>query len=246
MSELHHWFLSLIISWQQEINLAISNAFDALEAGEGGMFLYIILVAFIYGLVHALGPGHGKMVIASYFLARGSHIKDALNAAFLTAAIHAFSALFITMILFFFFQSSITHYFQTINQNMYKLSAIFIIFVALFLLFETLKHKNETETFPSKKGYDTNILKIAFSIGIVPCPGVMSIVLFAMILGYYTLGILSAISMSLGMGITMSLAAIIATKVKKTSLHSRYRKSLHVLSFIGIFLLLSLGVFILL
>jgi nickel/cobalt exporter len=30
----------------------------------------ILLLSFAWGVLHAVGPGHGKMVVASYFVAR--------------------------------------------------------------------------------------------------------------------------------------------------------------------------------
>ncbi len=241
----YHTFLGQIIAWQKEINFAITEAFEALEATQSGaMYGYIILSAFVYGLVHALGPGHGKMVIASYFLVHGANIRVAFKAAFLSSIIHTLSALSITAILYLFFQHTITKHFQLINENMYKLSACFIILIALFLLYETLKERTDSKHIPLPSN-DKTLFKLALSIGIVPCPGVMSIVLFSMILGYYTLGVASAVSMSLGMGITMSIAAILSTQLKQSLQIRRYETLFQTLRYVGIALLFGLGVAIL-
>jgi len=242
MSEIYNSFLNTIISWQQNINILITDSFDKLDSGDSTMYWYILLVSFIYGLIHALGPGHGKMVIASYFLVKGAKTKEALKAGFLTSLVHTISALSVTLVLFTFFQNSITKYFQEINANMYKVSALFIIVLALYLLYETIKDRDvEEQKVKENKVKDKNILSIAVSIGIVPCPGVMTIVLFAMILGYYYLGILSAIMMSIGMGITISLAAILTTKVKNSTYKEIYQPLFRKITYLGIGLLLSLG-----
>ena len=184
MSEVYDPFLNTIIAWQQEINLFITDSFDKLDGGDNSMYLYILAVAFIYGLVHALGPGHGKMVIASYFLVHGAKTKEALKAGFLTSVIHTISALSVTMVLFAFFEHAIMEYFQDINTNMYKVSAVFIILIASYLLYETIKDRSvKEETVNKGQVRDKSILSIALSIGIVPCPGVMTIVLFSIILG---------------------------------------------------------------
>jgi len=246
MIDLSELFLNSIVSWQQKINLTITDSFDRLDAGDSSMYLYILAVAFIYGLVHALGPGHGKMVIASYFLVRQSKVKEALKAGFLTSIIHTLTALGLTAILFLFFQNSITQYFKDINANMYKVSAIFIISIALYLLYETIKDKNVHENEVDKKEIkNKSLFSVALSIGIVPCPGVMTIVLFSMILGYYYLGILSAIMMSLGMGITISLAAILTTKLKNSNYEKDYEAMFRKITYFGIGVLLTLGILIL-
>ncbi|MGA1931993.1 nickel/cobalt transporter [Arcobacter sp. YIC-464] len=239
MIEYYGNFLSYIVSKQQELNLLISDYFDRLESGESMVFFSILFVSFVYGLVHALGPGHGKMVIASYFLAKEAKIKEAFKAGFLTSVIHTISALLITGVLYLFFQRAVTKYFQEINANMYKVSAVFIILIALYLLYEALKDRNEEEKLQRLKS--KNLLAVSLSIGIVPCPGVMTIVLFSMILGYINLGVLSAVTMSIGMGITISLAAILATQVKNERFRN-YRSYMNILTYGAIILLIALGV----
>lgn len=242
MIEIYNIFLNSVIGIQQKMNLQISDYFDRLDSGENSMFIYILAVSFIYGLIHALGPGHGKMVIASYFLVKGTKIKEAFKAGFLTSLIHTISALVITFTLYILFQNSITKYFSQINANMYKVSAIFIILIALFLLYETYKDRNEEEKM--QKLNNKSLLAVTMSIGIVPCPGVMSIVLFSMILGYINLGILSAIFMSIGMGLTISLAAIISTRIKDSK-SKTLQLLLNKISYFGIILLFLMGALLL-
>ncbi len=242
MTELSNTFLNFVIGTQQKINLIITDSFDKLDSGDSSMFLYILLVSFLYGLIHALGPGHGKMVIASYFLVKGAKSKEAFKAGFLTSVIHTISALVITAILYLFFESTITSYFEQINMNMYKVSAIFIISIALYLLYDTFKDRNVEEK--EERVGNKSLLAVSMSIGIVPCPGVMSIVLFSIILGYINLGVLSAIAMSIGMGITISLAAILSTQVKKTK-YKNISSLMYKASYVGIFLLLILGILLL-
>lgn len=238
MIEIYNEFLNFVVSTQQKINLTISDYFDRLDSGDTSVFIYILAVSFIYGLVHALGPGHGKMVIASYFLVKGAKIKEAFKAGFLTSLIHTISALTITFTLYIFFENTITKYFSQISMNMYKVSAVFIILIALFLLYETYKDRNEEEKI--QRVGNKSLLAVTMSIGIVPCPGVMSIVLFSLILGYINLGILSAVFMSIGMGITISLAAIISTQIKNSK-SKNLQLILNKISYIGVGVLLFMG-----
>lgn len=182
------------------------------------------------------------MVIASYFLVKGAKMKEAFKAGFLTSIIHTISALAITFVLYLFFESAITKYFSDINTNMYKISAIFIIAIALFLLYETYKDRNEKEKF--QRVGNKSLLAVTMSIGIVPCPGVMSIVLFSIILGYINLGILSAIFMSIGMGLTISFAAIISSRIKSSE-NRNLQAIINKISYLGILLLFSMGIILL-
>ena len=87
-------------------------------------------------------------------------------------------------------------------------------------------------------------LAVAFSAGIVPCPGVMTIVLFCIVLKQFVLGILAAIAMSIGMGLTISIAGILSIALNKKAGGFLNKKG-YILEMMGAALVLMLGVFLL-
>jgi hypothetical protein len=53
----------------------IGRYMAAIRDGTGSApLLFGIGFAFLYGVVHTLGPGHGKMVVASYFVGRDAQV----------------------------------------------------------------------------------------------------------------------------------------------------------------------------
>ena len=54
-------FLAKIVFWQQQLHhkMAVLTR-QAKETGSIRPFLFLILIAFAYGVLHAAGPGHGK------------------------------------------------------------------------------------------------------------------------------------------------------------------------------------------
>jgi len=235
-------FLHLLVQWQYKLNSYISTTIRSLnDENSLSVSLIILFVAFVYGAIHAAGPGHGKALVAFYFTSNKSDYKKAFKMGYLISIFHAISALIFTLGIFFILKTMFRQNFNHFSNIAMQISAVMIMGVGLFLMYEAYKHRKEKEK--SIKKQEKSFIAVAFSAGVVPCPGVMTIVLFCLVLKQFTLGILAAIAMSIGMGLTISLAGIFSIAINnKTS--NKLQEKAYILEIISACLIFCLGLFL--
>lgn len=213
MIEFFNSILRSIVKYQQEFNSIIASNFREIKDDNSLISIATILgISLIYGIVHALGPGHGKALVAGYFLSNKHSYKKAFKMGYLISFIHAISALSVTFVTYYLLSVVFSKTFQETTIYMTKASGVLIILIGIYLFFEHHKEYDNNKTTDKKSDF-----AVAFGAGIVPCPGVMTVVLFSLMMGKVFVGVLAAILMSIGMGFTISLSAILATVTRKKS-----------------------------
>ena len=81
-----------ILAQQQHFDLLMRQAVRAIRTDVSALW-YLCGVAFLYGVFHAAGPGHGKAVLAAYLFANERALKRGLVMAALAALLQALVAL---------------------------------------------------------------------------------------------------------------------------------------------------------
>jgi nickel/cobalt transporter (NicO) family protein len=92
--------LSWVAETQQRMQRELAASVRRLKSGNAiAAALALAGLSFIYGVVHAVGPGHGKAIISSYVVANEETVKRGVMISFLAAAMQAVTAIALVSVL---------------------------------------------------------------------------------------------------------------------------------------------------
>ena len=93
-------FNSWIVNKQRQLHKELSTGIRQLKNGDTWVAIWsLAFISFIYGVVHAIGPGHGKAVITSYVFANERTLKRGIWLAVLSSIMQAITAVIAVSIL---------------------------------------------------------------------------------------------------------------------------------------------------
>ncbi len=218
---------------------------DIKENPDKGALWGLLGLAFLYGVLHAAGPGHRKTVIFSMFLSRKARWVEPIYAAFLSASIHAGTALFIIL-----FYNAVAKKFLLVkitntSQYLEGITYIVLFFITLWfitrIIIRMIKKQPHSHGNSSGKGLYTTLFFTSF----FPCPGVIMILTFSLAMEVLSFGIMAVLALSIGMGVTISLVGYLALTGRE-GLFKALKKKEHVVEKIATIMELGSFIFLLL
>ncbi|MDY6830869.1 MAG: hypothetical protein SWC96_03370 [Thermodesulfobacteriota bacterium] len=231
-----------IILWQHRLKQKMSDLIRVSQS-EGSAKPFVILtgLAFLYGIIHAAGPGHGKVVAMSYVLSHRASVLGGVLFGFCFAFIHAASGTIGVLGLHYFIKRSVSETLTSVTTTTQIVSFGLIFLLGAVIL---IKHGRAfLNTAALNRGGDAqktnrkSALAWAATVGLVPCPAVVMVMLFCLSMDAMILGLLLAASISLGMATTISFV-VIALVLGKTGVLSAVPRN-YVMRVEGIIGLLS-------
>lgn len=244
------WLQSRLTHMQQNIQESISTL---KEKGTFTAYALFLGISFLYGLLHAAGPGHGKALVSSYLFASKYRYSKALSMAALIGIVHTFAAFLLTLVIYALFDLFFNAFFTNVTYYATKLSALIIIGIAGYLVLGKIKAMRSTPKIVSFSAHpfacrcsacspksQSSDWGVVLSAGIIPCPGTITIFIFALNTGAYLLGFLAALSMSLGMSCVIALTSLAAV-FTKNRFQTKSPKMLIYSEMISLAIMLSLG-----
>ena len=125
---------------QQAYYGTMSSALHALKTGSSSAAAWTLLaLGFGYGVFHAAGPGHGKVVISSWLLATENDLKRGLLVAFFSSMFQALTAIVLVSALFMLVAGvggvvrDITTYLESASYAMIFALGLYLMWTALRL-----------------------------------------------------------------------------------------------------------------
>ena len=235
-----------LLTFQREANRLIARHMKAIRDGQTSVPLLIgMALAFTYGVVHALGPGHGKLVVASYFLAREARIGRGLLMGLQIAVCHVLSAMVAVALADLLLRQAFGGVMAEV-AGVRLVSYGLIALIGMLMLGQAVRRSRRRRAgldaagccshaqapAPGRHHHDhaaggtgetAQQGALAIGVGLVPCTGSVLILLYAMANDILYAGMMLVMAIAAGMAITMGglgLLSVVARRVIATRLEA--------------------------
>lgn len=135
----HYWPYIVLESmqWQKQIYRQFSSLLVAAKS-DSSAILMLTSLSFLYGLLHSLGPGHGKIIVSTYVATQPTKVKISLWLTLLSSLMQAVVAVLLVSVLIWLFAASIKLV-QAQAQWLIQLSYYLVIGLGLTLIYRTTR-----------------------------------------------------------------------------------------------------------
>ena len=190
-------------------------------------------MAFLYGVFHAAGPGHGKFIVTSYFLARNAPVARGVMMSGLISFLQAVSAILIVTVLVMILgrgRLAVLGQVVTLELVSYGLVVLLGLYMA-WGAFRGVDCDHGADGHHAPVGHHDHdgtarptpwfrrlggMMPVAIAAGVRPCSGAIILLLFTMANGLYFLGVLGTLVMALGVAITVSIVGMLAIGTRRS------------------------------
>lgn len=212
----HPIFIKLAV-WQKQLKDTMAGLIEqARSERRPGPILYLLLLAFCYGVLHAAGPGHGKAVVTSFILSQKRSLAGGLLLGNGVALAHGIAGIILVLAVHFILKSGLIGPLQTVTRTTQYISYSLItllgaaLVIKCFIKWRSAGRDNRKPGENTAAGSGKRMLPVVIAVGMIPCPGVVMVMLFAMSMNLIGLGIALGFCIAAGMAVTITLVVILA------------------------------------
>ena len=210
-----------VVAAQRELNRTLSRELRTLQAtGSPAALATVVLVAFGYGVLHAAGPGHGKMVVSSFFLGRHARFVTGILVGAIISLLQVTSAIASVLLL----SLALEHAGLDVAREAAWIELVsygLIVAIGLYMTVGAVTgrglHRHGQDH--DEAGHATEprmSWSLVVATGLMPCASAIILLLFALANGLFAIGVVAALVMALGMGITMAAVGVATIVARRT------------------------------
>ncbi|WP_312655731.1 nickel/cobalt transporter [Kluyvera ascorbata] len=224
------------VIWQRDVNQQMSGLLKAVAENPTQAGGALLLFSFVYGVLHALGPGHGKVVITTWLATHPSKLKSSIGLTLAASLLQGLVAIGLVVVVLTLLQLPARQLHLSsfwLEKGSYALVGV----LGLLLCWRALKklrallRKPKFTAFTPHHVHDQHCgcghqhmldpkqlerdedwrarLVIVLSMGMRPCSGAIMVLLFSKVIGVFGWGVASALAMAAGTSITISSLALL-------------------------------------
>lgn len=194
-----------LVAAQRGIYSSLSGDLSAFANTRDWLALVMVLpVGILFGAVHALTPGHGKAILASYLVGSRLATLRATAIAVVLAATHVSSAVIIALLAAPLVTRTIGGVGRAPSLEIVSRGLLIAIGLWLFI-----------RAFRGPSHHHREGLAVGFVAGLVPCPLTLFVMFFALGRGVPEAGLTFAIAMMMGVALTLCSVAAITVLARK-------------------------------
>jgi len=133
----------LSVVWQRELHQQLAVLLQQVQANPARSGMTLMLFSLFYGVIHAVGPGHGKMIITTYLATHPSRLKNSLKLTFASAVVQGFTAIILVTVVLSVLQLTSRQLHQS-SFWLEKGSFILVMVLGLLLCWRAIKRVYRT------------------------------------------------------------------------------------------------------
>ena len=223
-----------MLEFQRKANAEIAVRMRAIRDHSSPAAFWVALgLAFLYGVLHAAGPGHGKAVVVSYFLAREARIGRGLRMGAQIAFFHVISAIVIVSLADLLLRRSFGGMPGEIPAVRIA-SYGSILLIGLVMLVQGIRHAvsgghahhhHHHHHDGCAHGHGAHQGLLAFGVGLIPCTGAVLVMLYALANDIVLAGAAMVAAIGVGMAATMAGLGLLAVVARRfvTSMFAHHK-----------------------
>ncbi|MER9206399.1 ABC transporter permease [Mesorhizobium sp. M0771] len=198
-----------LVEFQRSIYLALADQIKLLSVGGDWLaFLAFLPMGLLFGAAHALTPGHSKAVLATYLAGSDAKVSRGLLVSITLSFTHVATAVLIAV----FSLPLVSIALGSVGRAplLEGVSRGLLGLIGVWMLWRSVSHghhhKHEGEA-------------VGVMAGLIPCPLTFFVMTFAISRGVPGAGILFAITMMVGVALTLSSVAVLSILFRERLVH---------------------------